>query len=262
MKEKLISVIVPYSPTHTPQEMLDEALASVDAQSVPTESIVVTDEEGRGPSWARNRGMERSDARFVALLDADDLWKPRKLERQLEAIEDTGAAICVEGASRSTEAFLRDLYIGRISSLTSSVLLDTSAVEPRFVEELERREDHFFILEAAAAGGVCFCDDIVTIRKQPNGLSARGSPELRLRANERFAELFAERISPELADRYADAFYHKLYHGIGRAAHHGGQYGQAIGYFRRALAHAVTPLTLAAMCLSIIGYFSKAISEK
>jgi hypothetical protein len=92
-----------------------------------------------------------------------------------------------------------------------------------------------------------FCEDTVTTRIQPNGLLARGSPELRLRANERFAELFAERISLELADWYADASYHKLYHGIGRAVHRDGLYSQAIRYFRRAFAHAVPPLTFATM---------------
>jgi glycosyltransferase involved in cell wall biosynthesis len=254
MTDSRVSVVVPYSPEHTPEAMLEEALTSAETQSVPTEPIVVTDDEQRGPAWARNRGLERADTRFVAFLDADDLWKPGKLERQLDAIEETGAAICVEGSSRSTDAFLRDLYLGRIESLTSSVLLDTSAVELRFVETLERREDHLFILEAAAAGGVCFREDLVTIRKQPDGLSARNSPELRVRANERFAELFAERVSPELADRYADAFYHKLYHGVGRAAHRNGEYEQAIGYFRRALAHDVTPRTVAATCLSAVGY--------
>jgi len=254
MTDPRVSVVVPYSPAHTPEDMFEEALDSIEAQAVPTEPIVVTDDEQRGPAWARNRGLERADTRFVAFLDADDLWKPGKLKRQLDAIEETDTAICVEGRERSTEEFVRDLYLARIESLTSSILLDTSAVDLRFQEDLERREDHLFILEAAVAGGVCFREDLVTIRKQPDGLSARNDPELRVRANERFAELFAERVSPEFADRYADAFYHKLYHGVGRAAHRNREYKQALGYFRRALAHDVKIRTVAAMCLSAVGY--------
>lgn len=37
----------------------------------------------RGPSGARNLGIAAGDAPLVALLDADDVWYPHKLERQL-----------------------------------------------------------------------------------------------------------------------------------------------------------------------------------
>jgi hypothetical protein len=53
--------------------------------------------------------MDGSDARFVALLDVDGLWKPGKPKRQLDVIEGNGAVNCVVGSNRSTEAWLRDL---------------------------------------------------------------------------------------------------------------------------------------------------------
>jgi glycosyltransferase involved in cell wall biosynthesis len=247
-----VSVIIPHSPAHTPASMLDEAIESVESQSVNTEVIMVTDDEQRGPAWARNRGLERADTRFVAFLDADDLWKRGKLSRQLDEIADTEAAICVEGRERTTREFVRDIYLGRIESLTSSILLDTERTSVRFEERLERREDHLFILEAATDGGVCFCEDIVTIRKQPDGLSAQNEPDIRVRANERFAELFAERVSADVADAHSDEFFHILYHGVGRSAHKKREFGRAIGYFRRALSHRFSPRTLAAMALSTL----------
>lgn len=40
-----------------------------------------------GASKARNEGIRRSRARYVAFLDADDLWKPEKLAAQVEYLE-------------------------------------------------------------------------------------------------------------------------------------------------------------------------------
>ena len=99
-----ISVIIP---AYNAGSYLAEALASVHAQTLqPTEIIVVdnasTDstariaqeagvrclhEPLRGTSHARNHGMAEARGDFLALLDADDLWVPQKLELQMAAIE-------------------------------------------------------------------------------------------------------------------------------------------------------------------------------
>lgn len=43
-----------------------------------------------GAAVARNEALERAKGRFVAFLDADDLWKPEKLEKQLAIMRDRG----------------------------------------------------------------------------------------------------------------------------------------------------------------------------
>jgi glycosyltransferase involved in cell wall biosynthesis len=63
-----ISVVVPTR--DRPQE-LRRCLASLEAQTVPVEIVVVEDAEGRGPAWARNEGVRRARGEVVCFTDDD-----------------------------------------------------------------------------------------------------------------------------------------------------------------------------------------------
>ncbi len=123
-----VSVVIP---TYNRAPLLRETLKSVMPQTVvPTEVVVVddgsTDETpdvvrefaGADPTVTllqlphsnlrgtmRNLGVEATTSPIVAFLDSDDLWKPTRIERQLqewERIPEAGFAFC--NARRFDEA--------------------------------------------------------------------------------------------------------------------------------------------------------------
>jgi glycosyltransferase involved in cell wall biosynthesis len=110
-----ISCIVP---VYNGARFLGAALDSILAQSLPPTEVIVVDDgstdatvdvvdayarhvqyvrqENAGPAAARNRGIGLASGDFLSFLDADDLWHPNKLERQLAALEsDPEAGICI-----------------------------------------------------------------------------------------------------------------------------------------------------------------------
>ncbi len=103
MKQPLISCIVP---VFNGERYLREALDSVLAQTHRPLEIIVADDgstdgsanvvaafrdgvrylrqSNQGPSSARNLGIRAALGDFIAFLDADDLWHPQKLQRQMD----------------------------------------------------------------------------------------------------------------------------------------------------------------------------------
>lgn len=60
-------------------------------------NITVLAQENKGPATARNLGMKYAKGRFLAFLDADDLWREDKLEKQLEFLLKMNAAFSFTG---------------------------------------------------------------------------------------------------------------------------------------------------------------------
>jgi glycosyltransferase involved in cell wall biosynthesis len=63
------------------------------------EQVRVVSQPNSGVSSARNRGLEAARAEFIAFLDADDVWLPGKLLKQLAVFDQfpqAGTVICDE----------------------------------------------------------------------------------------------------------------------------------------------------------------------
>lgn len=262
IREQRVAVIVPFSPAHTPREYLNRAVDSIEAQTVTTEVIVVTDDEQRGPGWARNTGMDRADTQFIAFCDADDYWHPSKIERQLQRLLETDASLCltqtIQNDSGETNVerfetgtdFADDVFLGRSNSFTSSILVDTSKLQPRFDEALTHKEDHLFALQAAAEG-VCFVGAPLTvIHKHPEGMSHRNDPEKRIEDAERFFSQAVE-VFPHL-EQYESRYWRELYHGCGRQYYFQGEYDRAVALLTKSVRTQFHHRTFAALILAYL----------
>lgn len=108
----LVSVIVP---AYNASRFIERALASVQGQTYPNLEVLVVDDgsddntaeiveaiaacdsrvellrqSNRGVAAARNRAIAEARGTYVAPLDADDVWFPRKLEWQVQRMRETG----------------------------------------------------------------------------------------------------------------------------------------------------------------------------
>lgn len=53
--------------------------------------VLVCKEKNEGAAAARNTGLEIAQGRYIAFLDADDIWFPKKLEHELRFMKDRRA---------------------------------------------------------------------------------------------------------------------------------------------------------------------------
>lgn len=126
----LVSII---TPCYNGEKFIAETIESVMGQTCPDWEMIVVDDgstdrtaeiargyverDGRiqlvckpngGTASARNEGMRRAKGRYIALLDADDVWEKDFLECQLDFLRQKDA-ICVCSAYSHIDAQSREI---------------------------------------------------------------------------------------------------------------------------------------------------------
>lgn len=115
MKEGLVSII---TPAYNCEKYIGQTIESVISQTYQNWEMIITNDcstdnteqivieyakqdhriklvklsENSGAAIARNTGMSKAQGQYIAFLDADDLWKPKKLELQIAFMLENGYA--------------------------------------------------------------------------------------------------------------------------------------------------------------------------
>lgn len=100
-----------------------------------------------GAARARNRGLQEAKGRYIAYLDADDLWEPEKLEKELEFMRQKNAAFVFTGyefadeKGRGTGKVVRvpetlnyEQALSNTTIFTTTVMFDTEKISREKLE--------------------------------------------------------------------------------------------------------------------------------
>ncbi|KPN29439.1 glycosyltransferase AglE [Halolamina pelagica] len=207
------------TPTYNREETLPRTIESVlsqtfedfeyliidDASTDDTEAVVNSYDDGRikyikhesnmRQAAARNTGLEEANGEYVAFIDSDDEWHPRKLAEQLSVIEERDdewvGVYCDSTTLRTSrikdiitrlfpyeirregsEELMREILAmqGNISAGSSLLVRTDIARDKRgFDESLPRHEDIDFVLRLLQNGKLAYVDqELVIVHESPD----------------------------------------------------------------------------------------------
>ena len=210
---ELVSIIVP---VYNAEKFIRETMDSVLAQTYPHwELLLVEDgssdgsvdvigeyiaEKGesrirlirlpsnQGAARARNKGLEEASGRYIAYLDADDLWAPEKLEHELRFMEEKGAAFAFTGYEfadehgvglgkvvRVPETLEYRQALSNTTIFTTTVMFDSSKIPKELLEMPEiKSEDTALWWKVLRAGYTAYGlnENLVRYRRAGRSLSS------------------------------------------------------------------------------------------
>lgn len=205
----LISII---APMHNLEAFISETIRSVLAQTYSNFELILVDDQSSdntvavvqtfedprirlivneknvGAGQARNNGLEAATGEYIALLDADDLWYPHKLQAQVDFM----AARDIAFSYTLYDVIDKDSHVyadcGRVPAKapyhkilrrnfirTSSVMYDVRKMggEIYFPEIRKRQDMLFFLALIKKAGPARLLNDVTcSYRMHPGGISA------------------------------------------------------------------------------------------
>lgn len=202
--QPLVSVIIP---TYNRADLVVRALDSVTQQTYKNLEIIFIDDAStdntevvikaiddfriryirhqtnEGGAKARNTGIEAATGEYIAFLDSDDVWLPKKIEWQVAAIDnnpdsekivsytqfklDTGSNISIlpSRGKNQKEPVADYLFVCGGEILTSTLMMPrTLASATKFRPELRKHQDLDFSLRLEASGAIFnFLEEPLTV---------------------------------------------------------------------------------------------------
>lgn len=211
MEQPLISCIIPvYNGEHYLRESIDSILAQTyqpleiivadDGSTDGTGAVIATygnqirylSQPNRGPAAARNLGLRAALGDFVAFLDADDLWHPEKLARQMAQLQKRpDVDLCFAGYRNfwmpdlaEEQGRFRDHPLCRPQSgwCIGTLLAPRAAFEKfgYFNEHVREFENMLWFLHAAGEGAVIeiLSDVLMDRRFHPDNITRTRKAEI------------------------------------------------------------------------------------
>jgi glycosyltransferase involved in cell wall biosynthesis len=215
----------------------------------------------QGLSAARNRGIREASGELIAFLDADDVWLPEKLEKQLACLAANPRAALVHsdvifwdqepGDKHRKEngrsefdgpCYERFLVNSRVLPSATVIRRECLAKVGLFDESLRRVEDYDLWFRLARHYELAYVDEALLLyRIHPSSLSRN---HLAMRLGELLVVRRALEADPGLAERVGkqavDDRLFQLLFDIGYHCHDARDPGQARRYLGDALRHRPT----------------------
>ncbi len=186
---RVVSVIMP---AYNSAQYISEAIESVIAQTYTRWELIIIDDASRdhtnniiqdfakkdtrikflwnstnlGTHHTRNKGIEAAEGDFIAFLDADDQWKPQKLQKQVDLLVQGNTAACFasydliaengEALRKQVQALpvltyeklLKANYVGNLTGIYNAKLLGKI-----YNPEIAKRQDWAMWLKVIEEGG-------------------------------------------------------------------------------------------------------------
>jgi glycosyltransferase involved in cell wall biosynthesis len=128
------------------------------ALSLGNDRVRVLSQPNAGHAAARNTGIADARGDYIAVVDADDLWLPHKLERQLDVMRSRSDIRALHAAAVHVNDSLEPLFVGECSDGQNRLLdvlcfdglpgvMCTLIVERRFLDEIGRFDASLIILQ-------------------------------------------------------------------------------------------------------------------